>query len=54
MARIFVFDGYTLADRGTYNAFKGKKTDLAILFQGEKGLFNPYGIIAVNPKSTLT
>jgi tungstate transport system substrate-binding protein len=42
--------GYTLADRGTYNAFKGKKTDLAILFQGEKGLFNPYGIIAVNPK----
>lgn len=42
--------GYTLADRGTYNAFKGKKTDLVILFQVEKGLFNPYGIIAVNPK----
>lgn len=42
--------GYTLADRGTYNAFKGAKTDLVILFQGEKGLFNPYGIIAVNPK----
>lgn len=42
--------GYTLTDRGTYNAFKGQKTDLAILFQGEKGLFNPYGIIAVNPK----
>jgi tungstate transport system substrate-binding protein len=42
--------GYTLADRGTYNAFKGKKTDLVILFQGEKGLFNPYGVIAVNPK----
>ena len=42
--------GYTLADRGTYNTFKGKKTDLVILFQGEKGLFNPYGIIAVNPK----
>ena len=41
---------YTLTDRGTYNAFKGAKTDLAILFQGEKGLFNPYGIIAVNPK----
>ncbi|RNC66325.1 MAG: tungsten ABC transporter substrate-binding protein [Desulfuromonadales bacterium] len=41
---------YTLADRGTYNAYKGQKTDLAILFQGEKGLFNPYGIIAVNPK----
>lgn len=42
--------GYTLADRGTYNAFKGGKTDLVILFQGEKGLFNPYGVIAVNPK----
>ena len=41
---------YTLADRGTYNAYKGAKTDLVILFQGEKGLFNPYGIIAVNPK----
>lgn len=42
--------GYTLADRGTYNAFKGQKTNLLILFQGEKGLFNPYGVIAVNPK----
>jgi tungstate transport system substrate-binding protein len=42
--------GYTLADRGTFNAFKDKKTDLKILFQGEKGLFNPYGVIAVNPK----
>jgi tungstate transport system substrate-binding protein len=41
---------YALADRGTYNAFKGGKTDLKILFQGEKGLFNPYGVIAVNPK----
>lgn len=44
---------YTLADRGTYNAYKGKKTDLAILFQGERGLFNPYGVIAVNPKRHL-
>ena len=42
--------GYTLADRGTYNAFKAKKTDLAVLYQGDKGLFNPYGVIAVNPK----
>jgi len=41
---------YTLADRGTYNAFKSGKTDLKILFEGEKGLFNPYGVIAVNPK----
>lgn len=41
---------YTLADRGTYNSFKPGKTDLAIVFEGEKGLFNPYGVIAVNPK----
>lgn len=41
--------GYTLADRGTYNAFKKEKTDLKIVFEGEKGLFNPYGVIAVNP-----
>jgi tungstate transport system substrate-binding protein len=41
---------YTLSDRGTYNAFRHGKTDLAVVFQGEKGLFNPYGVIAVNPK----
>ena len=42
--------GYTMADRGTFNAFKGKKSDLIVLFEGEEGLFNPYGVIAVNPK----
>lgn len=41
--------GYTLSDRGTYIAFR-KKTDLAILRQGDRNLWNPYGIIAVNPK----
>jgi len=41
---------YTLADRGTYNAFKKEKTDLKIVFEGEKGLFNPYGVIVVNPE----
>jgi len=41
---------YTLSDRGTYNAFKNGKTDLQIVCQGEKGLFNAYGVIAVNPK----
>jgi tungstate transport system substrate-binding protein len=40
---------YTLADRGTYKAFRHGKTDLKIVFEGEKGLFNPYGVIAVNP-----
>jgi tungstate transport system substrate-binding protein len=42
--------GYTLADRGTYNAFRHGKTDLKVVFEKEKGLFNPYGVIAVNPK----
>jgi len=41
--------GYTLSDRGTFIAFR-KKTDLAVLRQGDKNLWNPYGIIAVNPK----
>lgn len=40
--------GYTLADRGTWLAVKDK-TSLKICFEGDKGLFNPYGIIAVNP-----
>ena len=40
--------GYTLADRGTYLAYR-KKTDLVVLRQGDKGLWNPYGVIAVNP-----
>lgn len=66
--------GYTLADRGTYNAFRHGKTDLIVLYDGRQksstpgkllpnltveqvtaltgshGLFNPYGVIAVNPK----
>jgi tungstate transport system substrate-binding protein len=41
---------YTLADRGTYNAFKNTKTDLKILYEGQKELFNPYSVIAVNPQ----
>jgi tungstate transport system substrate-binding protein len=41
--------GYTLSDRGTYIAFR-KKTDLVVARQGDSNLWNPYGIIAVNPK----
>jgi tungstate transport system substrate-binding protein len=41
---------YTLADRATYNAYRSGKTDLKVVFEGEKGLFNPYGVIAVNPQ----
>ena len=40
--------GYALSDRGTYIAFR-KKTDLVVLRQGDTNLWNPYGIIAVNP-----
>ncbi|MHB8765778.1 MAG: ABC transporter substrate-binding protein [Deferrisomatales bacterium] len=40
--------GYALADRGTYIAYAGK-VDLVVVFEGDQGLFNPYGIIAVNP-----
>lgn len=42
---------YTLTDRGTYLAFQmGKKINLPVLFEGDPVLFNPYGIIAVNPE----
>ncbi len=41
--------GYALADRGTYIAFR-KKTDLVVLSEGDRTLWNPYGIMAVNPK----
>jgi tungstate transport system substrate-binding protein len=40
--------GYTLADRGTWLALR-RKLDLAIVSEGDERLFNPYGIIAVNP-----
>jgi len=40
--------GYTIADRGTYLALR-KKIDLVIVYEGDKILYNPYGIIAVNP-----
>jgi len=40
--------GDALSDRGTYVAFR-KKTDLVVLRQGDKNLWIPYGILAVNP-----
>ena len=40
---------YLLTDRGTWISFKNKN-DLSILFQRKEALFNPYGVIAVNPK----
>jgi len=40
---------YTLTDRGTWLSYKDK-THLEVVYQGDSLLFNPYGIIAVNPE----
>ena len=41
-------NGYVLSDRGTWLAFKNRG-DLAILVEGDKRLFNQYGVMLVNP-----
>jgi tungstate transport system substrate-binding protein len=41
-------DAYTLSDRGTWLSFQNRR-DLEILVQGDKRLFNQYGVILVNP-----
>ena len=41
-------DAYTLADRGTWISF-ANKGDLDLLVAGDPVLFNPYGVILVNP-----
>ena len=41
-------NAYVLADRGTWLSFKNRG-DLAILVEGDKRLFNQYGVIVVNP-----
>jgi tungstate transport system substrate-binding protein len=41
-------DAYILADRGTWLAFRNRG-DLTILVQGDKRLFNQYGVMLVNP-----
>ena len=40
---------YALTDRGTWISFKNR-SDFRILVQGDKRLFNQYGVILVNPK----
>jgi len=40
---------YTITDRGTYIAY-AEKIELSILVEGDERLFNPYGVIAVNPE----
>ena len=41
-------NAHLLADRGTWLAFKNRG-DLAILVEGDKRLFNQYGVMLVNP-----
>ena len=41
-------NGYVLSDRGTWLSFKNKD-DLQILVEGDKRLFNQYGVMLVNP-----
>ena len=41
-------NGYVLADRGTWISFKNRGS-LVILVQGDRRLFNQYGVILVNP-----
>ena len=41
-------NGYVLTDRGTWLAFKNRG-ELAILVDGDRRLFNQYGVILVNP-----
>ena len=41
--------GYSLTDRGTWLSFKNRG-DLAILVEGDKRLFNQYGVMIVSPQ----
>jgi tungstate transport system substrate-binding protein len=41
-------DAYVLTDRGTWLSFKNRGT-LVVLVEGDRRLFNQYGVIVVNP-----
>jgi len=41
-------DAYILADRGTWLSFKNRG-NLGIVVEGDKRMFNPYGVMLVNP-----
>ena len=46
-------EAYVLSDRGTWIHFKNKG-DLEIVVQGDKRMFNQYGVILVNPQKCPT
>ena len=57
MGKVLTFSeekqAYTLTDRGTYLKYKFGRTqglDLEIMCEGDPALYNPYGVIPVNPK----
>jgi tungstate transport system substrate-binding protein len=57
MGKVIMFadekGAYTLADRGTYIKYKfGREEglDLEVLCEGDPLLYNPYGVIPVNPE----
>ena len=41
--------GYALADRGTWLSFRNR-AGMRVLVEGDRRLFNPYGVILVNPE----
>ena len=41
-------DAHTLSDRGTWLSFRNRR-DLTILVEGDRRLFNQYGVMLVNP-----
>jgi tungstate transport system substrate-binding protein len=41
-------NAYTLSDRGTWLSFKNRG-ELTILVEGDRRLFNQYGVMLVNP-----
>lgn len=42
-------NAYVLADRGTWLSFRNR-ADLTLLVEGDKRLFNPYGVLLVSPE----
>jgi tungstate transport system substrate-binding protein len=42
-------NAYILADRGTWLSFRNRG-DLVVLVEGDDKLFNPYGVMLVNPR----
>lgn len=57
MGKVLTFtdekQAYTMSDRGTYLKYKFGKTppiELDVLCEGDELLFNPYGVIPINPE----